>query len=169
MAQSFFVNTSTVGVDLNSGNPTALFAVGTHVLGNAGTEFVYVQANTSIVANRMVAYNSGTFTCGMASGGDLITLGGVIAMSQTSISSQAYGWVAIRGVGLTVGCTASCTTPAVGVFLAAAAATGLLSTSVSASGTMAGIAVIDASQSTSSGPGTLVVNMTWPRTYTQLG
>ena len=170
MAQSFYINQSMVGVDLNNGNATALFAVGTHVLGNGGTEWVYVQAGTSIVAQRMVAYQSGTFTCSMASGADLVTNGYVIACSQTSISAQAYGWVCIRGVNLTVGSSASCTTgPAIGIFLAAAAATGLLSTSISASGTMAGISIIDATQSTSAAGGTIVVNMTWPRTYTQVG
>ncbi len=170
MAQSFYVNSSTIGVDLNNFSATALFAPGTHVLGSNGTEFVYVQANTSIVGQRMVAYNSGSFTCGMASGADLVTNGYVIACAQTSISSQAYGWVAIRGVGLTVVSSASCTTgPAIIVTLAAAAATGMLSTSISASGTMAGISVIDATQSTSAAGGTIVVNMTWPRTYTQVG
>ena len=169
MAVNFTVNSSTVGVDLNNGNATALFAVGTHVLGSNGTEWVYVNANTSIVAQRMVAYQSGTFTCGMASGGDLITLGSVIALSQTSISSGAYGWVAIRGVALTVVSTASCTTPQILVTLAAAAATGMLSTSISASGTMAGISVIDATLSTSAAGGTIVVNMTWPRTYAYTG
>ena len=70
---SFSLNSSTIGVDLNNASSTALFAVGTHVLGSQGTEWVYVQANTSIVGQRMVAYQSGTFTCGMASGGDLVT------------------------------------------------------------------------------------------------
>ena len=170
MAQSFYTNSSMIGVDLNNASSTALFAVGTHILGSQGTEFVYVQANTSIVGQRMVAYQSGTFTCGMASGADLVTNGFVIACAQTSISSQAYGWVCIRGVALTVVSTASCTTgPAIIVTLAAAAATGMLSTSISASGTMAGISVIDATQSTSAAGGTIVVNMTWPRTYTQVG
>ena len=167
---SFYVNSSTIGVDLNNFSATALFAVGTHVLGSQGTEFVYVQAATSIVGQRMVAYQSGTFTCGMASGADLVTNGYVIGCAQTSISAQAYGWIAIRGVALTVGSTASCTSgPAILVTLAAAAATGLLSTSISASGTMAGISVIDATQSTSAAGGTIVVNMTWPRTYTVVG
>ena len=167
---SFQANSSVIGVDLNNFNATALFAPGTHVLGSNGTEFVYVQAATSIVGQRMVAYNSSSFTCGMASGGDLVTNGYVIACAQTSISAQAYGWVAIRGVGLTVVSSASCTTgPAILVTLAAAAATGMLSTSISASGTMAGISIIDATQSTSAAGGTIVVNMTWPRTYTPVG
>src|SRR4051812_44891969 len=109
MAQSFFVQQSTIGVDLNNGGSTQLFALGTHILGNNGSEWVYVQANTSIVGNTMVVYNSGTFTCPMASIGDAI-LGGRIATAQTSISSQAYGWVAIRGIGLSVGIIG--TTPA---------------------------------------------------------
>lgn len=170
MVQSFYPNSSVIGVDLNNGNATALFAPGTHLLGSAGTEWVYVQAATSIVAQTMVAYQSGSFTCGMASGGDLVTLGSVIACAQTSISAQAYGWVCIRGVGLTVKSTASCTSgPNILMTLAAAAATGLLSTSISASGTMAGISIIDATLSTSAAGGTIVVNMTWPRTYGYAG
>ena len=170
MAATFSSNSSLIGVDFNNASSTALFAEGTHALGSNGTEFVYVQAATSIVRQRMVAYQSGTFTCGMASGADLVTNGYVIANAQTSISAQAYGWVAIRGVGLTVASSGSCTTgPAIIITLAAAGSTGFLSTSVSASGTMAGISVIDATQSTSAAGGTIVVNMTWPRTYTQVG
>ena len=170
MAQSFYVNQSMIGVDLNNYSATALFAVGTHVLGSNGTEFVYVQAGTSIVGQRFVAYQSGTYTCSMASGADIVTNGYVIANAQTSISAQAYGWVCLRGNHLTVASTASCTTgPAIGLFLSAAACTGLISTSISASGTMAGISIIDATQSTSAAGGTVIVNMTWPRTYTQVG
>ena len=170
MAQNFYLNSSTIGVDLNNASATALFAVGTHVLGTQGTEFVYVQAGTSIVGQRFVAFQSGTYTAGHASGADLVTNGYVIANAQTSISAQAYGWVCIRGHYLTVASSGSCTTgPAIGLFLAAGGSTGFISTSVSGSGTMAGISIVDATQSTSAAGGTVIVNMTWPRTYTQVG
>ena len=157
MSTSYFVQSSTVGVDLNNGNATALFAVGTHVLGNNGTEWIYVQANTSILANTIVAFNSGTFTCGMASGGDL-TLGSQLATAQTSISSQAFGWVAIRGVGLTVSQTG--TTSALGpVCLAASGVpTGFISFQITASNTLAGIKFLVTVSATA-----CPVLMDWPR------
>lgn len=156
MAQSFFVNSSAVGVDLNNASSTALFAVGTHFLGNNDTEWVYVQANTSILGNTMVAFNA-TYTCGMASGGDL-TLGSQLASAQTSISSQAYGWVAIRGIGLTVSQTG--TTQALGpVSLAASGVpTGFISFQITASNTLAGV-MFTATVSVTA----CTVNMTWPR------
>lgn len=163
MSQTFFIQSSTIGVDLNNGNATALFAVGTHVLGQNGTEWVYVQANTSIVANTMVVYNSGTFTCAMASAGDSIIGGNQLATAQTSISSQAFGWVAIRGIGLTVSTTGSTTATPQGIFLAASGTpTGFLSNVASASATVAGIAF----QAASSGTFT-VCTLTWPRYVNQ--
>ena len=157
MSNTFQLNSSAIGVDLNNQSSTALFAVGTHVLGNNDTEWVYVQANTSILANTIVAYNA-TFTAGMASGGDLVTLGSKLATAQTSISSNAYGWVAVRGLGLTVSQTG--TTSVLGpVSLAASGVpTGFISFQISASNTLAGV-VFTATVSATA----CVVNMTWPR------
>ena len=157
MANTFNLNSSTIGVDLNNFSATALFAVGTHVLGNNGTEWVYVQANTSINGNTMVAFNSGTFTAGMASGGDLL-LGAQLATAQTSCSSQAYFWVAIRGVGLTVQQTG--TTSVLGpICLAASGApTGTLSSQITASNTLAGVSFVVTCSATYG-----VYNLTWPR------
>lgn len=158
MSQSFFLNSSTIGVDLNNGNATALFAVGTHVLGTNGTEWVYVQAATSINANTIVAFNSGTFTCGMASGADVISLGSQIATAQTSISAQAFGWVAVRGVGLTV--TQTGTTSVLSAIYVAASGvpTGAISLQISASNTLVGISLVGTVSATFA-----VVNLTWPR------
>lgn len=158
MAQSFFLNSSAIGVDLNNGNATALFAVGTHVLGTQGTEWVYVQANTSIVGNTVVAFNS-AFTCGMASGGDLTT-GQQLAIAQTSISSQAFGWVAIRGDNLT--CAITGTASFVGAWCVAPSAvgTGVLSNIITASNTMAGL------QMTATASGSVAsFSATWPRGF----
>lgn len=157
MPQTFSLNSSSIGVDLNNFNATALFAVGTHVLGTSSTEWVYVQANTSIIANTIVAYNSGTFTCGMASGGDL-TLGSQLATAQTSCSSQAFFWVAIRGIGLTVSQTG--TTSVLGVISLAASAvpTGFISLQISASNTLQGITLVATVSSTLG-----VFNLIWPR------
>ena len=164
MAQNFYINQSTLGADFQNGSATALFAVGTHVLGNNGTEWVYVQANTSISGLTVVAINTVSYTCGMASGLDL-TNGSQIAFAQTSISSQAYGWVAIRGLGLTVISSGSCTAPtAAGVFLAASGIrTGALGCNTSASGTLAGVSIVDATDAATAGVGDITINVTWPR------
>ena len=159
MPNSFYVNQSMVGVDLNSGNATALFAVGTHVLGNNGTEWVYVQAGTSIVGLSVVAYNSATFTCSMASSGDAGN-GMQVAVAQTSISAQAYGWVAIRGVGLTVLQTGTVSVAATWyIGGSAGGGTGILSSQISASGTVLGVNVFPLTATGS----TATVTLTWPR------
>lgn len=161
MAQTFTLNSSTIGVDLNNGNATALFAVGTHVLGSNDTEWVYVQANTSILPYRMVAFNAAG-TCGMASASDLLN-GLQLGLAQTSISSQAYGWVAIRGIGLTVQTTGSATATAQGIYLAASGTpTGVLSNVASASGTVAGISFTDVSTQTAVSTLT-TATLSWPR------
>ena len=165
---SFFVQSSAVGVDLNNGNATALFAPGTHVLGNQGTEWVYVQASTSISGNSFVAITTGSYTAGMASCGDA-TNGSQLALSQTSISAQAFGWVAIRGVGLTAWCNSSATAPTnIGVFLATQSArTGVITVFGSGSGTLGGVQITEAASSTASGA-LITVNLNWPRSATQL-
>jgi hypothetical protein len=158
MAQNFFVQNSTVGTDLNNGSATALFAVGTHLLGTQGSEWVYVQANTSIVGNTVVAFNS-AFTCGMASGGDLTT-GQQLAIAQTSISSQAFGWVAIRGDNLT--CAITGTASFVGAWCLAASdvPTGVLSNTITASNTLGGV------QMTATASGSVAsFAVTWPRGF----
>lgn len=158
---TFNLNSSTIGVDLNTFNATALFAVGTHVLGSNNTEWVYVQANTSIVGQRMVAFNA-AYTCGMASGADILS-GQQLGLAQTSCSSQAFFWVAIRGNGLTVATTGSCTATAQGIFLAASATpTGVLSNVASASGTLAGVSFTDVGNQTATATFT-TVSLSWPR------
>ena len=157
MATSYFVNQSMVGVDLMNGNATALFAVGTHVNGTNNSEWVYVQAATSVNAYTVCAFNSATFTCGMASGGDL-SLGANLAVAQTSISAQAYGWVATRGVGLQVSQTGISSAGSTVYLAASAAPTGSISTSISASNTVQGIAVEASTSATYA-----YVNLSWPR------
>ncbi len=164
MAQTFYLNSSTIGVDLNNGNATALFALGTHVLGNNGTEWVYVNAATSIIGLSVCAINTVSYTCGMASAGDIIAAG-QLAFAQTSISAQAFGWVAIRGLGLTCRATGSCTAPTtLGVFVAGdSATTGIIGVRNSASGTIAGVKFTDTTLTTSTGTGYATLDVTWPR------
>lgn len=166
---AFYTQSSVIGVDLNNYSTTELFAPGTHVLGNDSSEWVYIHAATSISARTFVAVVTGSFTAGMASGADVLA-GAQLAVAQTSISAQAFGWVAVRGIGLTVWCNSSATAnTGVGVFLATQSSrTGIMTVAGSGSGTLAGVSITEAASSTTTGA-LITVNLTWPRTYTQLG
>ena len=169
MAQNFYPNSSLIGVDFNNASATALFAPGTHALGNNGTEFVYVHASTSISGMCFVAIPTASYTAGMASGADILA-GYQLALAQTSISAQAYGWVALRGIGLTAWCNSSATAPTlVGVFLATQSSrTGVITVHGSGSGTLGGVNITEAASSTSTGA-LVTVNLNWPRSITQFG
>ena len=100
MPNSFTINSSAIGVDLNNMSSTALFAVGTHMLGAQNTEWVYVQAQTTINALSWVAINS-TFSAGMASAADAVSgLQNLFGVANGTISASSYGWIAIRGENL---------------------------------------------------------------------
>lgn len=165
---SFFVQSSTVGVDLNNQSTTALFAVGTHCFGTSDTEWVYIQANTSIIGQSMVAYNT-AFTGSMASGLDVVN-GLPLACAQTSISSQAFGWVAVRGVNLSILVTG---TASVGagtsqVALGASAiTTGVLDLASvgTASCTLVGVQ-LQVTNSGSASSGLALFTLTWPKAAT---
>lgn len=151
---------SMIGVDLDNTGTTQLFALGTHVLGTNNSEWVYVQASTSVTAYKMVAFNN-AYAMGMASAADLL-MGLQIGVAQTAFAAAAFGWVAIRGNSLGVMTTGSATTTAVGLYLASSAmSTGMLGQSASASGTVAGISLVSVNQTaTATVQGAL---LSWPR------
>jgi hypothetical protein len=157
----FFTQSPNIGVDLNNQSATALFALGTHVLGTQDTEWVYCQANTSISARTMIAFTA-LGSAGMASGADLLA-GAQLATAQTTVSVSSFFWAAIRGIGLTVLTTGSCTSVAQGVFLASTGIpTGVLSNVGSASGTLAGVSFTDTTNQTATSTFT-VATLSWPR------
>ena len=157
----FYANSPYAGVDLNNQSATALFALGTHVLGTQDTEWVYLQANTSISARTMIAFTA-LGSAGMASGSDLLN-GLQLGTAQTTVSVSSYFWAAIRGIGLTVLTTGSATSVAQGIFLAASSTpTGVLSNVASASGSVAGIAFTDVTNQTATATYT-VATLSWPR------
>jgi hypothetical protein len=158
---TFFTQSPIIGADLNNQNATALFALGTHCLGTQDTEWVYLQANSSISARTMIAFTA-LGSAGMASGADILA-GSELATAQTTVSVSSFFWAAIRGVGLTVLTTGSCTSVAQGVFLAASSTpTGVLSNVASASGTMAGISFTDTTNQTATSTYS-VATLSWPR------
>jgi hypothetical protein len=157
----FFTTSPNIGVDLNNQSATALFALGTHVLGTQDTEWIYCQANTSISARTMVAF-SALGSAGMASATDLLN-GLQLASAQTTVSVSSFFWAAIRGIGLTVLTTGSATSVAQIISVAASGVpTGVLSNVASGSGTVAGIAFTDVTNQTATSTYT-VATLSWPR------
>jgi hypothetical protein len=158
----FYANSPNIGVDLNNFSGTALFGLGQHVLGTQDTEWVYLQANSTIEARRMIAFTA-LGSAGMASGSDILA-GSQLATAQISVSVSSFFWAAIRGIGLTVATTGSCTSVAQGIFLAATGGvpTGILSSSISASGTLAGISFTDTTNQTATATFS-VATLSWPR------
>jgi hypothetical protein len=157
----FYVNSPQVGVDLNNQSATALFALGTHVLGTQDTEWVYLQANSSISARTMIAFTVNG-SAGMASGADILA-GSQLATAQTTVSVSSFFWAAIRGIGLSVLTTGVATVAAQGIFLAASSTpTGVLSNVASASGSVAGISFTAVGDQTATST-YATATLTWPR------
>lgn len=100
MSQTFVSNGSMIGFDPSNMSATALFAVGSHQIGSNDSEWVYVQAQTTISSLSWVAINS-TFSAGMASAADVVSgLSNLFGVANGAISASSFGWIAIRGNGL---------------------------------------------------------------------
>lgn len=156
---NYYQTGSNIGVDLNNISDTALFTLGTHVIGSNGTEFVYVYYATGATAGKAMVYSQG-FTC---TGGEAtnLLLGFGVGWVQATASSSSFGWLAIRG-SVAILTSGSCTVSPNGVFLpGASGTTGIVSVNYSASGTLAGIAFTSIAQTAAA---TLTgAILTWPR------
>lgn len=171
MSNTFFANSSMIGFDPNNQSATALFAVGTHALGINDTEWVYVQAQTTINAVSWVAINA-TFSAGMASAADVLVASNAFALANAAISASSFGWVAIRGANLSALFTGTGSlAPTSGQFQLASSAgpTGvvMLGTVGTASCTLVGVGLAATASASASGLGSgganvALVNLYWP-------
>lgn len=146
------VNSSVIGVNLqgNSDGATALFGLGQHVIGNAGSEWIYVQATSALTTGTVVAINTG-FIALPANASNLLNAGqgspnsaDALGFSQGVFAAADFGWVCIKGQNQYVA-VSNISTLGAALYISANAS-GMLTTSA-ASGTMAGILLITASAS----------------------
>lgn len=141
-----FVNSSAIGVNLqgNSDGATALFGLGQHVLGNAGSHWIYVAAAGAITTGSMVAINSG-FTAKLALATDLFGTtpgsGMQVAFAQGAFAAADFGWVCIQGANMVVALSNVST---LGAALYVGTNSGIITTAAG-SGTLAGIILATAS------------------------
>jgi hypothetical protein len=172
MSNVFYVQSSTVGVDLNNMSATALFTLGTHAFGSGDSEWVYVMAQTTISSVSWVAFNAG-YSAGMASATDVITAGYNFALANCTISASSYGWVAVRGVNMTALFTGTGSLAATSGQMQLASTAGptgvmMLGMVGTASCTMLGVSLVATATASASGLGTgganvCLVNLTYPR------
>lgn len=154
---SNFVNSSVLGVNLqgNSDGATALFGLGQHVLGNASTEWIYVNAGLAITTGQIVGINA-TFTATPATA-TVAFAGQQLAFAQGAFAASDYGWVALRGDNLVVALSGVST-------LGAALYIGNSGqiTTTAASGTLAGVTILTASATAILNAATTAY-VSWPR------
>ena len=130
-----YVNSSTVGVDLNSTNTTAQFALGTRVTGSNNSSWVYVYMSGAASAGAACVL-SVTGTAAMATIALAMAPGKNVAFAQTAFTAADYGWVCQAGLGMAI--LASATTAAVTTGLYVGTVAGHLSTTAG-SATMIGV------------------------------
>lgn len=145
---SNIVNSSVVGVNLqgNSDGATAQFGLGQHVVGNAGSEWIYVTAAGALTTGSIVAINS-AFTAKLALATDLFGTtpgnGMQVAFTQGAFAASDFGWVVIRGANMVV---AASNVSTLGAALYVSTNSGIITTAAG-SGTLAGIILATASAS----------------------
>lgn len=157
-----------VSASLTPETPAPPFAIGNMVMANNGSEFIFVQASTSISLGDFVAVTNALQANSMTSTNILSSLGARIGMaaavlrqSVTYIPAGAYFWAQLRGSNCS-GNSGSAVTAQLGagnVQLFTSATAGAV-TSVTTSSTLAaGLAGIECISSV-----TPLFNLSWPRT-----
>ena len=157
----FFTTQSAIGVDFNTTNTTALFTLNDIKLGSGDSEWIYVKASGALLTGQMVTI-AANGTAILANTTQLLAQGtqnaNNIGFVQGNFADQDFGWVARRGVGMSVMCSGTAAPNAI-LYLVTASNGGLSTTA--GSGTLAGILLL-ASASTASLVITTAI-LTWPR------
>lgn len=156
---TFVAITPLAGANLNVTTASARHEVGTKCLGSQDSEWVYVEANGAISAGDVVEISaSGTATRATTAGPRT----GVesLAVAQNAFATGEFGWVAVKGYNMTVAVSATVQPAIVGTTeLYIATTSGKLS-NTSASATIQGILINNASATATTTTTTGTLN--WP-------
>ena len=153
----FYTTQSAIGVDFNTTSTTALFTLNDIKLGSGDSEWVYVKASGALLTGQMVTV-AAAGTAILANTTSLMTGTNLLGFAQGNFADQDYGWVARRGIGMSVMCSGTAAPNAI-LYLVTASNGGISTTA--GSGTLAGI-LLQVSASTAS----LVITtamLQWPR------
>ena len=155
-------NSSVLGASLVSSDTTALFTLGTKILGTDNTEWAYCEATATFVTGEMVFINAnGTALTALTANLNAPSVAGVdIGFVQFAVNQGEFAFVAKRGSNLYVLCTS---TIAAGTAVGMSANSGRLCNmgETGVGQTLAGIHITtSASTATAS---TARATVTWPR------
>lgn len=163
-----FVNSSVIGVDFNNPSSTALFGLGSEVLGSGGSEWTYVIATGTLVTGSVVSiFPAGTayaLTTSLLNGGDVAgTTGNLnLGVVQTLVPQGQYAWAARKGMNLLVLCSG--TVPPTNVAFSATA--GALVTSLIAAVGMTAFGIFVTTSASTAGLSTATATLIFPRGIT---
>lgn len=154
-----------VSASLTPETPAPPFVVGTMAYGNNGSEFIFVQASTSISLGDFLAVTNGETANSLTSTNIVSSLGArigmaatVLAQSVTFIPAGAYFWATMRGSSLAGNAGSAVTAPvASNVQLFTSATAGAVTSVTTSSSLAAGLGGIQVVSSV-----TPLFNLTWP-------
>jgi hypothetical protein len=95
MSNTNFATGGILGAKLDRTATTAEFAVGTHALGNDHSEWVYVQASTSITQYDAVTIQADHKLAQLTLDGGKAAQN--VGFAQVAFAPDEYGWVMVRG------------------------------------------------------------------------
>jgi len=164
---AFYTNSSKLGVDLTQASSTQNFAVGDTIRGSDGSVWQYAQAATTVSAYSVVAINaSGSMNMATLTALDSSSGGYQLAVAQFTFAPSDYGWVPVHGVGGPGGTFKVKVSGSVsaGVALYIGTASGNITITAAASGTLDGIAVVTAMDTANTAVTAAPCIITWPKT-----
>lgn len=153
---TYYSTSSSIGVDLNNTSSSSLFTLGQKLFGSNNSEWTYVYATGALSTGMVVGIQSAG-TALPLSIASACSGAQSIGVANGAFSAGDYGWVATRGVGVTVAISASGTLAAT---LYIATTSGYLSTT-GGSATLAGVELLAAGATATLTTTTAI--LTWPR------
>jgi len=165
---AFYTNSSSIGVNLNTSSTTQDFALGSLIQGSDGSIWQYACAATTVSAYSVVAINA-SGSMNMAVLGSINgTFGVQLAVSQNTFAPGEYGWVPVHGVGGGTGTFKVKVSGSVsaGLMLYIGTASGNITITAAASGTLHGVAVVTAMDTADTAVTAAPCIITWPRPRT---
>lgn len=147
MSATNFTTAPMTGLYNETTSTDAKVAVGTTSLGTNGTEWVYVKAAAAITQYDWVSIDK-SFNATSGTKTLLDRLDTSVGFAQVAFASADYGWVAIRGKGISVRVKG---TTAVNTALYSTAVAGVLATSTTSQSKMFRIATTTTGSTSTSG------------------
>ena len=101
MSTNHVVNTGTVGIDLNSMSSSNVYGLGASFVGDGGSAFIYVLANTALSDGALTRIKNG-YRASAGTGTNLASADSRLGFAQTAFAASQYGFLALAGQNIRV-------------------------------------------------------------------